>query len=48
MLLDIDENMRTWRYKHALMVHRMLGKKCKTCCANNCVMKWRRLVLKYV
>lgn len=27
LLLDIDENMRTWRYKHALMVHRMLGMK---------------------
>lgn len=29
-LLDIDENMTQWRYRHALMAHRMLGKKIGT------------------
>jgi tryptophan 2,3-dioxygenase len=29
-LLDIDETMTMWRYRHALMAHRMLGKKIGT------------------
>lgn len=29
-LLDIDENMTIWRYRHALMVHRMIGRKIGT------------------
>lgn len=29
-LMDIDEKMTEWRYKHALMVQRMLGKKIGT------------------
>jgi len=29
-LIDIDEKMTEWRYKHALMVQRMLGKKIGT------------------
>ena len=29
-LLDIDENFTTWRYRHALMAHRMLGRKIGT------------------
>jgi tryptophan 2,3-dioxygenase len=29
-LLDIDEVMTQWRYRHALMAHRMLGKKIGT------------------
>ncbi len=29
-LQDIDENFTTWRYRHALMVHRMLGSKVGT------------------
>jgi tryptophan 2,3-dioxygenase len=29
-LQDIDELMTTWRYRHALMVHRMLGRKIGT------------------
>ena len=29
-LQDIDENFTTWRYKHALMAHRMLGRKIGT------------------
>lgn len=29
-LQDIDENMTQWRYRHALMAHRMLGKKIGT------------------
>ncbi len=29
-LVDIDENFTTWRYKHALMVHRMIGAKVGT------------------
>ena len=29
-LLDIDENMTTWRYRHALMAQRMLGTKVGT------------------
>ncbi|MFG1484354.1 tryptophan 2,3-dioxygenase family protein [Halobacteriovorax sp. HFRX-2_2] len=29
-LMDIDENFTTWRYKHALMAHRMLGTKIGT------------------
>lgn len=29
-LQDIDELMTTWRYRHALMAHRMLGKKIGT------------------
>ncbi|MFP5519493.1 MAG: tryptophan 2,3-dioxygenase family protein [Bdellovibrionia bacterium] len=29
-LLDIDELMTQWRYRHALMAHRMLGKKIGT------------------
>lgn len=29
-LLDLDENMTQWRYRHSLMVHRMLGKKIGT------------------
>lgn len=28
--VDIDENFTTWRYKHALMVHRMIGAKVGT------------------
>ena len=29
-LLDIDENFTNWRYRHALMAHRMLGRKIGT------------------
>lgn len=29
-LVDIDENFTSWRYKHALMVHRMIGAKVGT------------------
>lgn len=29
-LLDIDENLTAWRYRHALMVHRMIGVKMGT------------------
>tara|TARA_B110000208_G_scaffold182499_1_gene234291 strand:+ start:823 stop:1086 length:264 start_codon:yes stop_codon:yes gene_type:complete len=29
-LLDVDELLTTWRYRHSLMVHRMLGKKLGT------------------
>lgn len=29
-LLDIDENFTAWRYRHALMAHRMLGRKIGT------------------
>ncbi len=29
-LMDIDENFTTWRYRHALMAHRMLGTKIGT------------------
>ncbi|MDX9759994.1 MAG: tryptophan 2,3-dioxygenase family protein [Bacteroidota bacterium] len=29
-LVDIDEMMTTWRYRHALMVHRMIGTKIGT------------------
>lgn len=29
-LVDIDELFTTWRYKHALMVHRMIGAKVGT------------------
>jgi len=29
-LLDLDENMTQWRYRHVLMVHRMLGRKIGT------------------
>lgn len=29
-LMDIDENFTTWRYRHALMAHRMLGNKIGT------------------
>jgi tryptophan 2,3-dioxygenase len=29
-LQDIDELMTTWRYRHALMAHRMLGRKIGT------------------
>ena len=27
LLMDIDENFTTWRYRHALMAQRMLGTK---------------------
>lgn len=30
LLVDIDENFTSWRYKHALMVHRMIGAKIGT------------------
>ena len=30
VLVDIDEMMTTWRYRHALMVHRMIGTKIGT------------------
>lgn len=30
VLVDIDELMTTWRYRHALMVHRMIGTKIGT------------------
>lgn len=30
LLVDIDQLIRTWRYRHALMVHRMLGMKIGT------------------
>jgi tryptophan 2,3-dioxygenase len=30
VLMDIDENFTTWRYRHALMVHRMIGNKIGT------------------
>lgn len=29
-LLDLDENMTQWRYRHSLMAHRMLGRKIGT------------------
>lgn len=29
-LMDIDEHFTTWRYRHALMAHRMLGRKVGT------------------
>jgi tryptophan 2,3-dioxygenase len=29
-LVDIDEHLATWRYRHALMVHRMIGTKIGT------------------
>ncbi len=29
-LVDLDENMTQWRYRHALMAHRMLGRKIGT------------------
>ena len=29
-LMDIDENLTSWRYKHALLAHRMLGSKIGT------------------
>lgn len=29
-LVDVDENLTTWRYRHALMVHRMIGIKIGT------------------
>src|SRR5690606_21737952 len=29
-LIEIDENFTTWRYRHAIMVHRMLGTKIGT------------------
>lgn len=29
-IMDIDENFTTWRYRHALMAHRMLGNKIGT------------------
>lgn len=29
-LMDIDENFTTWRYRHAIMAHRMLGTKIGT------------------
>lgn len=29
-MMDIDENFTTWRYRHALMAHRMLGNKIGT------------------
>jgi len=29
-LIDIDENMTSWRYRHALMVHRIIGTKIGT------------------
>ncbi|MEO8448023.1 MAG: tryptophan 2,3-dioxygenase family protein, partial [bacterium] len=29
-LVDVDELFTTWRYKHALMVHRMIGAKVGT------------------
>lgn len=29
-LLDIDENLTMWRYRHSLMVHRMIGRKIGT------------------
>ncbi len=27
LLVDVDENMTTWRYRHVVMVHRMIGTK---------------------
>lgn len=30
VLMDIDENFTTWRYRHALMAHRMIGNKIGT------------------
>jgi tryptophan 2,3-dioxygenase len=30
LMMDIDENFTTWRYRHALMAHRMLGSKIGT------------------
>ena len=30
LLVDVDENFTTWRYRHALMVHRMIGAKIGT------------------
>ncbi len=29
-LMDIDENFTTWRYRHSIMAHRMLGTKIGT------------------
>ena len=29
-LMDIDQNFTTWRYRHALMAHRLLGTKIGT------------------
>ena len=29
-LMDIDENFTTWRYRHSMMAHRMLGTKIGT------------------
>lgn len=30
ILMDIDESLTTWRYRHSLMAHRMLGRKIGT------------------
>jgi len=30
LLVDVDETLATWRYRHALMVHRMIGTKIGT------------------
>ena len=30
LLMDVDEHFTTWRYRHALMVHRMIGTKIGT------------------
>ena len=30
LLMDVDEYFTTWRYRHALMVHRMIGIKLGT------------------
>jgi tryptophan 2,3-dioxygenase len=30
LLVDVDERLATWRYRHALMVHRMIGTKIGT------------------
>ena len=30
MLMDVEENLTTWRYRHALMVQRMIGFKIGT------------------
>ena len=30
LLVDVDELLATWRYRHALMVHRMIGTKIGT------------------
>jgi tryptophan 2,3-dioxygenase len=29
-MMDLDENLTTWRYRHALMAQRMLGSKIGT------------------